>query len=69
MSRFKFNNYVRDWYGEKDYTIEEGIKMGKGKVKVEKSIYTNFKPEYSYVEGILAMRLDGREAKKYLKGE
>lgn len=67
MKKFRLDSYARNFYGDCDYTIREGVLNGKGVLKVEKSLYTNWKPEYKYVEGMLAMIVDGREAKKFAK--
>ena len=64
---FKLEQYARDFYGDKDYTIAEGILNGKGKLIVKRDMTTNWKNQYFYQEGMLVMRLDGREAKKFAK--
>lgn len=65
--KFKLDSKVRNFYGEADYTIREGILSHKGVLEVEKSLMTNWKPEYGYREGLLVMRVDGRQAKKFAK--
>lgn len=65
--KFKLDNYARDFYGDKDYTIKEGILSGKGELVVERSLRTNFKPSYGYREGWLVMWVNGTEAKKFAK--
>lgn len=64
---FRLNQYARDFYGDKDYTIAEGILSGKGKLIVRRDMTTNWKNQYLYQEGMLVMQLDGREAKKFAK--
>lgn len=65
--KFKLDDYARDFYGEKSYTIREGILTGKGKLVVERSIRTNWRPLYGYQEGMLVTTINGTEAKKFAK--
>jgi hypothetical protein len=65
--KFKLDSSARNFFGDCNYTIREGILNGKGKLVVEKSTQTNWKPEYKYVEGMLAMAVDGREARRSAK--
>lgn len=65
--KFKLDDYATDVYGEKNYTIREGILTGKGKLVVERSIRTNWRPSYGYQEGLLVMTINGNEAKKFAK--
>lgn len=65
--RFRLDSKVRNFYGDTDYTIKEGLLQGKGVLQVEKNLRTNWKPEYGYREGFIVMRVDGREAKKFAK--
>ena len=68
MSRkFDFDDHVRNFYGEADHTIRQGLLEGKGHLEIEKSYKTNFKPQYGYVEGLIWMPVDGRKAKKFAK--
>lgn len=65
--KFRLDQCARNFYGDKDYTIAEGILSGKGKLVVRNNLSTNWKNEYLYQEGLLAMRVNGREAKKFAK--
>ena len=67
MSKFKMNSPVRDFYGDKNYTIEEGLLSGKGVLQKEQNLYTNWKPEYGYREGLLVMKVNGNQAKSFAK--
>ena len=67
MAKFKLDSKVRDFYGEKSYTIREGILNKKGVLEVERNLYTKWKPEYGYREGLLVMKINGTEAKKFAK--
>ena len=64
---FKLNQYARDFYGDKDYTIAEGILSGKGQLIIKRDMTTNWKNRYFYKEGLLVMQLDGRQAKSFAK--
>jgi len=63
---FNLDNYARGFYGDKDYTIREGITSGKGKLELRNNLETRFKNEYYYVEGWVAMRVNGNQARKLL---
>ena len=63
----RLDQCARNFYGDKDYTIAEGILSGKGKLVVRNNLSTNWKNEDLYQEGLLAMSVDGREAKKFAK--
>lgn len=65
MKTFKLTDKVRNFYGEADHTIEEGIREHKGIIEKRRDLSTNFKTKYYYVEGFIAMHIDGRQAKKY----
>ena len=70
MSRaktFRLDDFVRGFYGDKDYTIRDGIEQGKGDVRLKRDFYTRFKNEYYYVEGAIWSRLDGTQARKVIK--
>lgn len=64
---FKLSNYARGFYGDKDYTIEEGIMNRKGDIVVQNNLSTGFKNQYFYREGLLEMKLNGTEAKSFAK--
>lgn len=64
---FKLTDNVRNFYGEADYTIEEGILNQKGKLVKRNDLSTKWKNQYYYVEGFLSMRIDGRQAKSFAK--
>ena len=64
---FKLTDYVRNFYGDTDYTILDGLLDQKGCLCVRNDLITNWKNVYSYVEGFISMRIDGREAKKFAK--
>jgi hypothetical protein len=63
---FKLTDYAQDFYGNKNYTIEEGVLNHKGIIEKENNLSTNFKNVYYYREGLIAMRLDGRQAQKFV---
>ena len=64
MSRlFRINQKARNLYGDKDYTIAEGILTNKGELVKKRNWETQFNNEYYYREGLLVMRLNGVEAK------
>lgn len=65
--KFRLDQCARNFYGDKDYTIAEGILSGKGKLVVRNNLWTKWKNEYLYQEGLISMRVDGREAKKFAK--
>ena len=64
---FKLSSYARDFYGDKDYTIEQGILEGKGELVKKRNWETQFNNEYYYREGILVMRVDGVQAKGFAR--
>lgn len=65
--RFKLTDNVRNWYGESDYTIMDGILSQKGKLVRRNDLFTKWKNQYYYVEGFLSMRVDGRQARSFAK--
>lgn len=68
MSRlFKINQRARGFYGDKDYTIAEGILTNKGDLVKKCNWETQFNNEYYYREGLLVMRLNGVEAKGFAR--
>lgn len=65
--KFRLGQYAINLYGQSDYTVAEGILSGKGKLVVRNNLWTKWKNEYLYQEGLISMRVDGREAKKFAK--
>lgn len=65
--RFKLTDNARNWYGESDYTIMDGILSQKGKLVRRNDLFTKWKNQYYYVEGSLSMRVDGRQARSFAK--
>lgn len=64
--KFKLDDYAQDFYGNKDYTIREGVLTGKGKLVAQRNISTHWL-SYEYKEGLLSMTINGNEAKKFAK--
>lgn len=65
--KFNLNSNVRNFYGDTDYTIMDGLLSQKGYLCVRNDLLTNWKNAYYYVEGFISMRVDGREAKRFAK--
>lgn len=64
---FKLDDYARGLYGDKEYTIREGILSGKGRIVVKNDYTNNFKNAYYYKEGIFTMQINGTQAKAFAK--
>ena len=64
---FKLTDYARNWYGQTDYTIMDGLLDQKGSLVVDNSLFTNWENRYYYNEGFISMRIDGRQAKSFAK--
>lgn len=64
---FHLDDYARNFYGDTDHTIMDGLLSQKGCLCVRNDLVTNWKNVYSYVEGFISMRIDGREAKAFAK--
>ena len=67
MSAFNLNQKVIDLYGEREYTFREMIENGKMKIEKRNNIYTKWKNEYYGICGMIEYRLNGNQAKKYIK--
>lgn len=63
----RLTDYARGLYGDKDYTIKDGILTGKGRLVYENSWQTNWKNAYYYKEGIFVMRVNGNQARTFAK--
>lgn len=64
---FKITDKARNFYGEADYTIMDGILNQKGFLEVRNDLFTNWKNCYYYREGLISMRVDGRQARSFAK--
>lgn len=64
---FKLDDYARGLYGEKEYTIREGILSGKGRIVVKNDYTNSFKNAYYYKEGIFIIQINGTQAKAFAK--
>ena len=64
---FKLTDKARNFYGEADYTIMDGLLSQKGFLEVKNDLSTNWKNYYYYREGLISMRVDGRQAKSFAK--
>ena len=64
---FKLDDYARGLYGDKEYTIREGILNGKGRIVVKNDYTNNFRNSYYYKEGIFVMQINGTQAKAFAK--
>lgn len=62
---FKLDDYARDIYGNKEYTIRDGILSGKGGIVVKNDFTTNFKNKYYYKEGIFIMQINEIQSKAF----
>lgn len=64
---YSLKDNVFDWTGALDYTFEDGLLSGKGKLVKKNNLDTNFKNTYYYVSGFLMYRVNGKEAKKFAR--
>lgn len=64
---FKITDKVRNFYGETDYTIMDGLLSQKGILTVRNDVITSWKNVYYYREGFISMRVDGRQARSFAK--
>ena len=64
---FNLDQPVRDWYGDREYTFREAIERGEMVVEKRNNLYTNWKDQYYAIKGIIEYRVNGNQAKKYVK--